>query len=67
MRDFATDLVIGGQELETQQRLSPEEREPGRQVRFAGSTGHGSSRCFPMMEVFAREHFNDRGRIDSRT
>ena len=66
MRVFATHLVIGSQEREIQQRHTPEEREPGRQVKFAGSTWHGSSRCFPMVEVFAREHFNNRGRIDSR-
>jgi hypothetical protein len=66
VRVFATDLVIGSQELEIQQCHTPEERELGRQVRFAESTWHGSSRCFPLVEVFAREHFNNRGRIDSR-
>ena len=66
MRVFANDLVIGSKELETQQHHIPEEREPGRQMRLAGPTWHGSSRCFPIMEVFAREHFNNRGRIDSR-
>jgi hypothetical protein len=66
VRVFATDPLIGSQEPATQQRQSPEEGEPGRQVKCAGSTWHGLSRCFPMVEVFAREHFNNRGRIDSR-
>ena len=65
MRVFATHLVIGSQEREIQQRHTPEER--------ARQTGEirwiEVARFEPLLpngEVFAREHFNNRGRIGSR-
>jgi hypothetical protein len=67
MRAFSPGPVCGRQEQETQQRHPPEEKDPGCRAKLAESTWHGLTRCFPMVEVIAREHFDNRGRIDSRT